>query len=137
MGKTYLGEKKPGEAFDFNLGADREVKVTRTKTVDKVRETYFGRVERGTVVREMGYVIRVENLKKKEVTLRVLDAVPMSRTDRIEVKDVKLLPEPDERNYREKEGVHLWTLDLKPGETREISIAFVVTYPRETPPPGF
>jgi len=137
VGKTYLGEKKPGEAFDFNLGADREVKVTRTKTVDKVRETYFGRVERGTVVREMGYVIRVENLKKKEVTLRVLDAVPMSRTDRIEVKDVKLLPEPDERNYREKEGVHLWTLDLKPGETREISIAFVVTYPRETPPPGF
>lgn len=71
------------------------------------------------------------------MTLRVLDAVPVSRTDRIEVKDVKLLPEPDERNYRDKEGVHLWTLDLKPGETREISIAFVVTYPRETPPPGF
>jgi len=137
VGKTYLGEKKPGEAFDFNLGADREVKVTRTKAIDKVRETYFGRVERGTVVREMGYVIGVENLKKKEVTLRVLDAVPVSRTDRIEVKDVKLLPEPDERNYRDKEGVHLWTLDLKPGETREISIAFVVTYPRETPPPGF
>jgi len=136
VGKTYLGEKKPGEAFDFNLGADREVKVTRTKAIDKVRETYFGRVERGTVVREMGYVIGVENLKKKEVTLRVLDAVPVSRTDRIEVKDVKLLPEPDERNYRDKEGVHLWTLDLKPGETREISIAFVVTYPRETPPPG-
>ncbi len=137
VGKTHLGEKKPGEAFDFNLGADREVKVTRTKTIDKVRETYFGRVERGTVVREMGYVIRVENLKKKEVTLRVLDAVPVSRTDRIEVKDVKLLPEPDERNHRGKEGVHLWTLDLKPGEAREISIAFVVTYPRETPPPGF
>lgn len=136
VGKTYLGEKKPGEAFDFNLGADREVKVTRTKTTDKVRETYFGRVERGTVVREMGYVIRVENLKKKEVTLQVLDAVPVSRTDRIEVKDVKLLPEPDERNHRGKEGVHFWTLDLKPGETREISIAFVVTYPRETPPPG-
>jgi len=136
VGKTLLGEKKPGEAFDFNLGADREVKVTRTKVADKVKETYFGRVERGTVVREIAWRIRMENLKKRPVTLRVLDAVPVSRTDRIEIKDVKLSPEPDEKNYEEKEGVHLWVSELKPGETKEISITFVVTYPRETPPPG-
>ena len=134
VGKTLLGEKKPGEAFDFNLGADREVKVTRTKITDKVKETYFGRVERGTVVREMAYLIRMENLKKKPVTLQVLDAVPVSRTDRVEVKDLKLIPEPGEKNYGGKEGVHLWEFELTPGETKEISIAFVVTYPRETPP---
>jgi uncharacterized protein (TIGR02231 family) len=136
LGKTLLGEKKPGEAFDFNLGADREVKVTRTKITDKVRETYFGRLERETVVREIAYQIRMENLKKQPVTLQVLDAVPVSRTDRLEVKDVKLLPEPVEKDYREKEGVHLWEVKLNPGETREISIAFVVTYPRDTPPLG-
>lgn len=136
VGKTFLNEKKPGEAFDFNLGADREVKVTRTKITDKIRETYFGRVERETVVREIAYRIRMENRKKQPVTLQVLDAVPFSRTDRMEVKDVKLLPEPAEKNYREKQGVHLWRTELKPGETKEISIAFVVTYPRESPPPG-
>lgn len=136
VGKTFLSEKKPGEAFDFNLGADREVKVTRTKITDKIRETYFGRVERETVVREIAYRIRMENRKKQPVTLQVLDAVPFSRTDRMEVKDVKLLPEPAEKNYREKQGVHLWRTELKPGETKEISIAFVVTYPRESPPPG-
>lgn len=136
VGKTLLEEKRPGEAFDFNLGADREVKVTRTKTSDKVRETYFGRVERGTVVREMAYAVRMENLKRKPVTLRVLDAVPVSRTDRLEVKDVRLSPEPKEKNYQDKEGVHLWEFELKPGETKEISIGFVVTYPKETPPIG-
>ncbi|HPA14852.1 MAG TPA: mucoidy inhibitor MuiA family protein [Desulfobacterales bacterium] len=135
VGKTFLSEKKPGEAFDFNLGADREVKVTRTKITDKIRETYFGRVERETVVREIAYRIRMENRKKQPVTLQVLDAVPFSRTDRMEVKDVKLFPEPAEKNYREKQGVHLWRTELKPGETKEISIAFVVTYPRESPPP--
>lgn len=136
VGKTLLEEKKPGEAFDFNLGADREVKVTRTKTSDKVRETYFGRVERGTVVRELAYAVRMENLKRKPVTLHVLDAVPVSRTDRLEVKDVRLSPEPKEKNYQDKEGVHLWEFELKPGEAKEISIGFVVTYPRETPPIG-
>lgn len=136
VGKTLLKEKQPGEAFDFNLGADREVKVTRTKTSDKVRETYFGRVERGTVVRELAYAIRMENLKRKPVTLRVLDAVPVSRTDRLEVKDVRLSPEPKEKNHQDREGVDLWEFELKPGEMKEISIGFVVTYPRETPPIG-
>jgi uncharacterized protein (TIGR02231 family) len=84
VGKTTLAEKRPGKEFYLNLGADREVKVQRVKSRDKLKETLFG-MERNTAVRELSYTLTVENLKDKPVTVRILDAVPVSRTDRIQV----------------------------------------------------
>ena len=132
VGKTYLREKKAGEAFRVNLGADRDVKVSRIKLRDKVKEKFFGNIERDTVVREFAYKISQENLKNKPVQLLLLDSVPVSRTDKIKIKDIKMNPEPTERNYRDREGVMLWNHRLEPGEHREITIEFVVTYPKET-----
>lgn len=132
VGKTYLQEKKPGEAFRMNLGADREVKVSRMKIRDKIKETFFGNIERDTVVREFAYKISEENLKNKPVQLLLLDCIPVSRTDKIKVKDIKVSPEPTERNYRDREGVMLWSHRLEPGEQKEIAIEFVVTYPKDT-----
>jgi len=36
IGKTFLSEKKAGETFSLNLGADRDVKVKREKIKDKI-----------------------------------------------------------------------------------------------------
>jgi uncharacterized protein (TIGR02231 family) len=135
VGKTSLSEKKAGEEFDLNLGADREVKVSREKLRDKMKETFWG-MERKNVVRDLAFKITVENLKDKPIKMRVLDSVPVSRTDKIEVKDVKITPNPTEKNYQEKEGVLLWELDIKPGERKEIRIEFTVTYPKDQPISG-
>jgi uncharacterized protein (TIGR02231 family) len=131
IGKTHLGEKKAGELFQLSLGADRKVKARREKVRDKVRETYFGKIKRDTIVRELAYKISVENLKNQSIVLKVLDSIPVSRTDRIEVKDLTMDPEPTEKNYLDKEGVMLWNLKLDPGEKGEITIQFVVTYPHD------
>lgn len=133
VGKTFLKEKKAGETFDLNLGADREVKIKRKKIKDKVKETFFGKFERNTVVRTMVFKITAENLKDKPLTINIIDNVPVSRTDKIKVEDVKIKPEPTERNYQDKEGVHRWSFRLKPKEVKEIDISFVVSYPRDEP----
>jgi uncharacterized protein (TIGR02231 family) len=133
VGKTFLKEKKAGETFDLNLGADREVKIKRKKIKDKVKETFFGKFERNTVVRTMVFKITAENLKDKPLTMNIIDSVPVSRTDKIKVEDVKIKPEPTERNYQDKEGVHCWSFGLKPKEVKEIDISFVVSYPRDEP----
>ena len=138
VGKTLLAEKRAGEGFDLALGADREVTVKREKIRDKVKETaFFGKVERDTVVREVAYKMTVENLKSVSATVKVLDNIPVSRTDRIEVKDIVITPEPAVKNFNDREGVMLWNLDLAPSEKREINIAFVVSYPKELLLPGF
>jgi hypothetical protein len=68
--------------------------------------------------------------------LKLEDSIPVSKTDKIQVKDVKLTPAPDLRNYKDKEGVMLWNLKLSPGEKKDILIDFVVTYPADSPPFG-
>jgi uncharacterized protein (TIGR02231 family) len=138
VGKTRLIEKRAGESFDLALGADRQVTVKREKIRDKIKETtFFGKVERDTVVREVAYKMTLENLKKTPVEVQVLDHIPVSRTDRIEVNNVAISPEPIVKNYNDREGVMLWKLELAPSEKREIDIGFVVTYPKELSLPGF
>ena len=136
IGKTFLSEKKPGEAFHLNLGADREVKVKREKIKDKIKETFFGQLERNTIIREMAFKMKLENLKDKPVKLKVLDTIPVSRTDKVKVKDVTINPAPSEKNYQDREGVLLWEYQLKPEEKKEITIEFVVTYPKNLPVQG-
>jgi uncharacterized protein (TIGR02231 family) len=137
IGDTYLSEKKPGEPFSMNLGADRDVKIKREKILDKVKETYFGAIQRDTVVRSFSYKIIAENIKDKPITLKVVDRVPVSRTDKIEVKDILLTPKPTQSNYQAKEGVHLWVFQLSPGKIQEIDLDFTVAYPSEASPFGF
>ena len=133
VGKTFLSEKKPGQEFDLNLGADREVKVRREKIKDKIKETFFGKIQRDTIVREMAYKITLENLKNKAIKVEIIDSIPVSRTDKIEIKDLVITPKPKKEDYQDQEGVMLWEFDSKPGEKGEINIEFVITYPKDAP----
>jgi len=136
IGKTAIQERKPGETFYVNLGVDRGVRIRRDKTLDKVQETFFGKFDRNTIVRELVYKITIENLKDQKTEIHLLDAVPVSRTDRIEVKDLNIAPEPDDRNYQDREGVMRWILTLNPKEKKEIEVRFTVTYPKDAPVQG-
>ena len=134
VGKTFLQEKKPGEQFNLNLGADREVSIKREKTKDTLKETFLGKFERDTVVRDIGYKITAENRKDRAVKLRVLDSVPVSKTDRIQVRDIKIIPEPTRKNHQDRQGVMRWDLQLEPETKTEIRIEFTVAYPKAFSP---
>ena len=75
----------------------------------------------------------MENLKGKPISIEIIDSIPVSRTDKIVVKDLVVTPTPKKENYQDKEGVMLWAFDIKPGEEEEINIEFVITYPKDTP----
>jgi uncharacterized protein (TIGR02231 family) len=132
VGKTLVTEKRVGEDFLVNLGADREVKVRREKVRDKVKETSWGK----NAVRDIAYRIDVENLRSRAVKIKIVDAVPVPKTDRIEVKDLKVSPEASDKAYEGREGVRAWDLEVAPGAKREIAVEFTVTYPKDAPPPG-
>lgn len=136
VGKTFLSEKKAGDVFDLNLGIDREIKVKREKVRDKIRETFFGKFERSTIVRDMAFKVVVENLKSKPVTIQVLDSIPVSRTDKVKVEDIRMIPEPSEQNYQNREGVMFWSFVAEPGEVKEVDISFTVSYPKNEPVRG-
>jgi len=132
IGKTYLTEKRAGEKFLLNLGATKDIRIKREKIKDKIKETFFGKIERKTVIREIAFKINIENLKDEPIKIKVLDNIPISRTDKIEVKNIKVNPSPKKINYQDKKGLYLWELELKPKEEKEINIEFTITYPKAT-----
>lgn len=137
VGKMMLEEKQPGGTFRLGLGADRQVVVKRQKVTDRLKETFFGKIERDSVVRELSYSIIAENLSEKPVSLTVIDSLPVSRTDRIKVEDLTLTPPPDEKNLQDREGVMAWRLSLASGEKKTIDVRFTVVYPKDLVPVGF
>jgi len=136
IGKAFMGEKKAGEAFDINIGADRAVKIKRQKEKDTITETFFGAFERNTTVREMEFTIVAENLKNETITINILDSIPVSRTDKILVENINIQPQPSEKNYQGREGILLWSLSLKPDEVKKISLSFTISYPKDEPVMG-
>lgn len=135
VGKTTLDETRAGERFKLSLGADRNVRVKREKISDKVLETRFGTFDRNRTVREQVYRITAENLKQSPATLNIIDSVPVSRTDQVQVKDLTISPEPTEKDYTGHEGVLRWELALAPGQRQTIDVRFVVVYPKNQTPP--
>jgi uncharacterized protein (TIGR02231 family) len=136
VGKTRIADQKAGDAFRLSLGADQEVLVKRERLTDKVKETYFGKIDRNTVVRIQTYRISVTNQKNKPVNLKVLDHIPVARTDKLKVEDLKMTPAPTVKDYQKREGVMLWELKLAPKAKKEINIEFVVIHPKDATPFG-
>jgi uncharacterized protein (TIGR02231 family) len=133
---TAVDEKKAGEDLFLNLGVARNIKVRRKKVVDRHNETFFGMVDRQSIARELEYCTVIENLKEEGQRVHLLDSIPVSKTDRIQIKGVEMTPPPSKSNYRDRKGVMLWDFELGPKSVYEIRIKFFVKHPKNQPPQG-
>lgn len=115
----------PGEQFDLALGADEGLSVKRTLNNRFTEDT--GVVSKSKRI-TYDITITVQNNKRTPAKIVVRDQLPVSRHEKIVVKQLT----PDERQARpDAEGVLQWTLDLKPGEKRELPLRFSVEHPAD------
>ena len=71
------------------------------------------------------YLLTVQNNKRTAERVIVADQVPISRNEKVVVK----LLSPDARDVKPSdEGTLKWSLDLKPGEKRELTVKFSIEY---------
>ncbi|HYD83818.1 MAG TPA: DUF4139 domain-containing protein, partial [Opitutus sp.] len=72
--------------------------------------------------------LTVENHKRTAETIVVQDQIPVSRHEKIIVKQLA----PDERQLKpDTEGVIKWGLELKPGEKRDLPLKFSIEHPAD------
>jgi uncharacterized protein (TIGR02231 family) len=126
VGKSVLENKSVGEKLELSLGVDANIKI-KYELVKRF-ERNKGMLSKKTEL-EYIYKITCENYRNKPTTLQILDQVPISRNEDVEVSDVHLSPEPAEWN--KENGKLSWKVELKPKEKREITIGFLVSYPRD------
>ncbi len=114
-----------GEKFDLALGADEGISV-KHKRVQKFTED-TGITNSGKRI-TYEYLLTIQNNKRTAERVVVADQIPLSRNEKIVIK--QLLPDAREVKPTD-EGTLKWTLDLKPGEKKEITVKFTVEHPND------
>ncbi len=115
----------PSEQFDLALGADEGISVKRTLNNRLTEDT--GMVSKGKRI-TYDITLTLQNNKRTPAKIIVRDQLPVSRHEKIVVKQLA----PDERQIKpDAAGMLQWTLDLKPGEKRELPVRFSVEHPAD------
>ncbi|MCZ0813725.1 MAG: DUF4139 domain-containing protein [Pseudomonadota bacterium] len=90
--------------------------------------------DRGVITRSNGQTervrIEVENLTGESWPVRLLDRVPYSEQDALEI-DWSASPAPDTTDAEDKRGVLGWSFDLAAGQGREITLDYSLQWPRD------
>lgn len=115
----------PGEKFDLALGADEGIAVKHQRVNRFAEDT--GLTSSGKRV-TYEYLLTIQNNKKTAARVIVADQLPVSRNEKVVVKQLA----PDAKELKPtSEGVLQWTLELKPAEKRELTLKFSIDYPND------
>jgi uncharacterized protein (TIGR02231 family) len=132
VGRAPLPPTPPGGELELAFGADGRVEVER-RVLERKHET-AGVVSKDEVFR---YRIRValKNRYPTPIDVRLLDLVPVSRDEKIQVKLLDGTTAAT-REDPERPGVKTWELKLAAREERAIELRYEVRYPRGFPIQG-
>jgi uncharacterized protein (TIGR02231 family) len=132
VGRTSLSATPAGGELELAFGADERVEIDR-KVLERRHES-AGLLTKDEVYR---YRVRItaKNRYPTPVTLKLLDLVPVSREEKIEVKLLDGTT-PATREDPERPGVRAWELSLAGREEKVVELRYEVRYPRGFPVAG-
>ncbi|HMF42621.1 MAG TPA: DUF4139 domain-containing protein [Polyangia bacterium] len=114
----------PGGDIELPLGADEDVRLER-QVVPSTKTT-------GLIMKsdETTYDVQIQigNYKKRKVTIEIVDQVPRSGRDKVEVKLLGV--QPAALKPPDAEGVLRWRLELGPGATQTLKLSYRIARPK-------
>ncbi len=116
-----------GKRYRLYAAVDRDVSVKRQRDIHSDSHGFFS----GAKI-EDGYTIELANLSDTLKRLQIVDRIPVSTTDKIEVTDVHISPS-DIPHKREKRGKLVFNVTLLPHATRTIHVGFTVKHDTDVP----
>ncbi len=122
VGTTQVDFVAPGEGFSMFLGVVDRVKLSRTLDKKSSSLTWSGKRKK----MQTAFLVTVENLSDRPVSLQLADRIPVSDNDEIRVSGVRIQPEvePDTK------GLLKWDVALAPKEKKEFRIEYTLAYPQ-------
>ncbi|AXR67716.1 DUF4139 domain-containing protein [Leptospira mayottensis] len=123
LGNTVLNTSKPGETIRMELGQDRDILVNRRETSFEQKE---GVISSRTKIKYK-ISIEIKNRKKRNAIFTLIDRVPYTVDDSVEIKFEfgKDLPSKNE------EGILTYKMELPPGGKKIIEFEYSVSHPAE------
>lgn len=116
VGATKMNPCAPKDTFEVSVGLDDEIKVERKLEEKKEEKSSLTKIS-------YVYKIKITNLKREQITLNVLENIPVSRTS-----DVEIIMDDTTSKYLEmnKDGVIKWKLTIDKGKTETLTLAYKV-----------
>lgn len=125
VGRSQVDLTAAGDKLRFGFGPidglRAEMRLPEESQGDR------GLIRKSSTLHETAVLI-VENLTGEEWPLRVVDRVPVSRQDDLQV-DWQADPEPSETDPDGRRGVLYWQNPIAAGETREITLTTDLSWP--------
>lgn len=125
VGSTWLEVTAPGVETDLGFGAIETLRVKREMPKRQGGETG---VFTSSNQQTESAVITVENTGAEAWPVRILDQVPYSEQDDLEI-EVTASPDATETDVDGQRGILAWEFDLAAGAKQTITLEHVLTWP--------
>lgn len=123
IGKTILDVRYSSDTLSLSLGRDKNVQVSREKVKESFKKQFFGNKKEET----RSWKIAVKNNKKQPINFVLLDQIPVSTMEEIEV-----IPENLSGGALSKDkGEVKWRFIMKPATMNELELKYKIKYPKE------
>ena len=125
VGSTFLDVIAPGVETDIGFGAIETLRVKREMPKRATGETG---VFTSSNQQSESAVITVENTGDEAWPVRIIDQVPYSEQDDLEI-EVSASPEPTETDVEGQRGILAWEFDLAAGGKKTITLEQSLRWP--------
>jgi uncharacterized protein (TIGR02231 family) len=128
VGQGGLPLLTEGEEATLGFGVDDLVKVERKEVKKSVGEEG---ILTSSNVEERAWDITVKNLHKGKMAVHILDRMPFSASEKIEVEVLAGMTAPTEKDYKKRRGVMSWSFDLEPAAETVVKTGYRITWPED------
>jgi hypothetical protein len=122
VGKTILNVGYATDTLSISLGRDKNVSVNRLKTKDYTSKQFIGTKQEETRT----WDITVKNNKSQAINMVILDQVPVSTLEEIEVIVQRL----SGARQNIETGEIRWEFSLEPNNKKALELQYSVKYPK-------
>ena len=122
IGKTMMNPETVADTMDISFGPDIAVIVSRKKNTDFEEKKWFGFKK----VETKGYSFEVKNNKSKSIEIKIMDQMPISTNEDIEVETVY----KEGAQLDEETGILNWRYSIDSGKSIGNKFAYKITSPK-------
>ncbi|MDR2699001.1 MAG: mucoidy inhibitor MuiA family protein [Candidatus Methanoplasma sp.] len=122
VGKTRLDPAAMDDSMEVSLGRDKGIIVTRERGKDMTSKGLIGKNKKA--LRE--WIITVRNTRSKEITMKLLDQVPLSANSAVTVDILEMSGAECETDT----GILTWSLNIPAGGSVKKVLRYEVSYPK-------
>lgn len=122
VGKTLMDVRYASDTLEISLGRDKKVTVNREKIKDFTDKQFIGNKKEET----RAWKTTVKNNKNQAINMIILDQVPVSTIEEIEVN----VQNVSGAKQNPETGEIKWEFELKPNDKKEFELKYTVKYPK-------